>query len=156
MRSSYSVPRFALLLLLAALITMGCEHGEAGPPELLQDKTACARCKMLIGETEYAAAYSSQGAPNARVFDDIGCMLQDIADAAAKPSQIWVRDFANDQWLDARQAYYVQSPELKTPMAYHFVALIDEDAANAAAAEYNGKMIGGYEALDKSFWSAKQ
>ena len=49
-----------------------------GPPDIVVDRTACATAGCSISEPVYAAAYRTPRS-EARVFDDIGCLLEAAA-----------------------------------------------------------------------------
>jgi nitrous oxide reductase accessory protein NosL len=53
----------------------------------------------------------------------------------------FVMDFESREWLIAENAFYVRSPEFKTPMSGGIVAFKDESNARAAAAKYQGTML---------------
>jgi hypothetical protein len=44
---------------------------------------------------------------------------------------LWVHDFQTGAWLPARQACYVENPELVTPMAFGVVAVARPEQAAA-------------------------
>ena len=62
---------------IVAFVTLAlsaCGAKADGPPHIEVDRTPCAHCGMLISEPVFAAAYRAPGS-EARVFDDIGCLL---------------------------------------------------------------------------------
>ena len=130
--------RLAAILALSAAIA--CRTGEE-PPRIDVDRTACAHCGMLISEPMFAAAYRTPHG-DARVFDDIACML----DAAGREQnagrlRFWFHDAATSQWIDGGAATFVSSASLKTPMGGGFVAYRDEAAAARAAGAQQGTVI---------------
>jgi nitrous oxide reductase accessory protein NosL len=110
----------ALLSLICAVLIGACSPQEkSGPVEVRWDKEVCQRCSMGIGDDRFAAQV--RGGPDGKVFkfDEIGCAViwleqQDWAHAAG--TEIWVSDFNDRQWIDARQARYVQV--MHSPMGY--------------------------------------
>jgi hypothetical protein len=94
----------------------------------------------LISDPIYAAAFSGGG--RQAVFDDIGCMLVEVAGAAEpQPKMMWVHDYQNGRWLNADEAVFVRSTQISTPMASGIVAVGDRAAAVELAARNDGEII---------------
>jgi copper chaperone NosL len=99
---------FFLLTLLAC-----SPEPETGPGEVRWDRETCTRCNMAIGDRHYAAQIrGAASAEKTRLykFDDIGCAItwleqQDWKDDPR--TEIWVADYRDAEWLDARKASYV-------------------------------------------------
>jgi copper chaperone NosL len=126
--------RRATVLLLA---TFGgaCGIAADAPPEIVVDRTPCAHCGMLVSELTYAAAYRGPG-QDARVFDDIGCLLDFTRDEPqADRARVWVHDFQAGGWIDGGSAVFVRSPALRTPMGGGLIAFRDPAAARHAAGQ---------------------
>lgn len=141
---------FILQTSIWLLLVTGCSGSKAGPPELVADKIACAKCNMLLSETRFAAAFQlSDG--QTRVFDDVGCMLGQLRTMPKLPDHIWVRDYEHDTWLDARAAIFVASQQFGTPMNYGFIALGSAQAADELARSHNGKVLAGFDTLILEF-----
>lgn len=109
----------AALLLLAAC----SREPQTGPAEIKWDRDTCVRCSMAISDRHYAAQV--RGGPKNQVFkfDDIGCAvhwLKDQSWGSDPAAKIWVTDFRNGKWLDARTAHYVTGKT--TPMGYGYGA----------------------------------
>jgi copper chaperone NosL len=135
-------PIMRLLMLCAALITAAaCGPKADGPPEIVVDRTACAYCTMLISEPRYAAAYQVPGA-DAKVFDDIVCLLQAAEAETATGLRFWFHDGNDGEWIDGEAATFVSSPEFRTPMGGGLMAYRDAGAAKQAADKYRGEVIG--------------
>jgi copper chaperone NosL len=139
----------ALVAIAAILTAIGCGVGADGPPHIEVDRTACAHCGMLVSDLAYAAAYRV-GAAEAKVFDDIGCLL---AAARREPEagslRFWLHDAASETWIDGRDAVLVSAPTLRTPMGGGLIAFGDRSAARDAAARHNGTVAGPLDALLK-------
>jgi hypothetical protein len=59
-------------------------------------------------------------------FDDLGCALvwlEDRGPGERPGTEIWVTDWRDGHWIDARSAHYL--PGQQTPMAYGFGAQQD-------------------------------
>ena len=92
-------------------------------------------------EPVYAAAYQTQD-QQARVFDDIGCMLDAVRRESAAPLHLWFQDANGGGWLDADTAVIVASTHVSTPMHGGFLAYATAAAAATAAAEHRGEVVG--------------
>ena len=138
------VPR--CLVVAFALLVNACSAKVAGPPAIVVDTTACSHCGMLVSEPIYAAAYQTD-ASEARVFDDIGCMLDALRREAVSPSRVWVQDAAGTGWLDADRANFVASERIRTPMSGGLLAYADAAAAATAATANGGKVMRSLQEL---------
>jgi copper chaperone NosL len=120
----------------------GCSAAER-PPEIRLDRTACARCGMLVSELAGAAVYRTASG-EVRAYDDLGCLLGDLADGVGHdvaPAAIWVHDHDTDTPLRASEAAFVRSPALRTPMGGGLVAFADVAAATAFASGSGGEVL---------------
>ena len=87
------------------------------------DRDACERCRMVLSDRVHSAQvrYYPEHKKRSRVlmFDDIGCVVLWLEDKAWKDdprTEIWVTDYRNGNWIDARKATYVTGRI--TPMEY--------------------------------------
>ncbi|WP_456448539.1 nitrous oxide reductase accessory protein NosL [Thiolapillus sp.] len=112
------------LLLFASLALLAACSGEpdTGPGKIRWDREVCQRCAMAVSDHNYAAQV--RGGPAGQKgklykFDDIGCAVIWLDQQPWKDNpktEIWVADFRNGDWLDARKAWYVKGKI--TPMGY--------------------------------------
>jgi copper chaperone NosL len=134
-------------LAVVATLASACGSNTLRPPEITVDRTACSHCGMLISEPIFAAAYRVEGS-DARVFDDVGCLLDAVRREPRRDAiRFWFHDVADGAWIDGDIAVFVKAPSLRTPMAGGIVAYRDEDAAARGAAAAQGRVIGKVEAL---------
>ena len=127
-----------LALLLLAVLTVGCSATADGPPEIQVDRTACAHCTMLVSEARYAAAFERGG--EARVFDDIGCLLDALQrEPNVAELRFWFHDMASGTWMRGEDAVFVKSARFKTPMSGGIVAYRQRPA--------EGELIGSLREL---------
>ena len=134
------------VIVAVALLSAACGTTVTGPPDILVDQTACSHCGMLVSEPVYAAAYQAHG-QEARVFDDIGCMLDALREETASPIDVWLQDAGGAGWLDADQASVVASPRIRTPMSGGLLAYADAAAAEKVAAAQGGQVMRSLQAL---------
>jgi nitrous oxide reductase accessory protein NosL len=139
-----SIPR--LVIVAFALLAAACGANVTGPPDILVDRTACSHCGMFVSEPVYAAAYQVPG-KEARVFDDIGCMLGALRGESSMPAGVWVQDAAGGGWLAADDATFVASSRIRSPMSGGLLAYADAAAAEKAAATYRGDVRHSLEEL---------
>lgn len=134
-------PRAIAMLLLVPAVSCGGPGG----PELVVDRTACGHCGMLISEPAYAAAFALPD-EQARVFDDVACLLAALEAAAAdgaptEAAAVWVHAYEEERWLAAAGAAFVRSASFRTPMGGGVVALSGLDAARRLAERVEGEVI---------------
>lgn len=143
MRRGMAMTKIAAAGLAAGLTLAACGGGADGPPAIEVDRSACAHCGMLISEPRFAAAYRS-ASDEARVFDDIGCLLNSISRGAdLSRTRFWFHDMDTAEWIDGERAVFVRSAHVRTPMAGGYVAYGGKEAAERGAAEHQGRVIGG-------------
>jgi copper chaperone NosL len=135
-----------LVIVAFPLLAAACGAKAMGPPEIVVDRTACSHCGMFVSEPIFAAAYQLRG-NDPRVFDDIGCMLNALRAETVSPINVWVRDAAGAGWIDAGEATFVASPNVRTPMNGGFIAYAEVTAAETAATTSGGAVVRSFEAL---------
>ena len=128
------------LLCATLLISQACGSSPDGPPQIVVDRTACSYCTMLVSERRYAAAYQAPGA-DARVFDDIACLLESAGAETVTGLRFWFHDANDGTWIDGETAVFVASPEFRTPMGGGLLAYRDAAAAHQAASKYGGEVV---------------
>ena len=125
----------SLILLIAMTLTAGCGvKDKTGPGEVRWDRDICARCVMAVSDHEFSAQV--RGGPTGRntklyFFDDIGCAVLWLAEQPWRKNErteIWVTDWRDGSWIDARTAWYVDGKT--TPMDFGLGAQ-PEQAENA-------------------------
>ena len=130
-----------LLSVLFGAVLAGCESTRADrPPHIRYGEETCASCHMLISEERFAAA-ARTASGETRLFDEIGCLLQQRQQLDAEGARIWVHDYESGAWLEAAQAVFVRSRELPTPMGHGIVAVATRAAAARVAQEVHGEIM---------------
>ncbi|HVL69050.1 MAG TPA: nitrous oxide reductase accessory protein NosL [Vicinamibacterales bacterium] len=130
----------AVVAVAAAALAVGCGASADGPPHIEVDRTSCSHCSMLISEPRYAAAYQpAQG--DARVFDDVGCLLDAARQEAGAPRRFWFNDAADGTWINGPDATFVLAADIRTPMSGGVVAYRTRAAADEAASRHRGEVV---------------
>jgi copper chaperone NosL len=140
------MPSSYLVIVAFALLASACGAKAMAPPAIVVDRTACSHCGMFVSEPIYGAAYQA-GQAEARVFDDIGCMLDALRTETAPPVGVWVQDAAGSGWVDANRATFVATQSVHTPMSGGLLAYADAAAAEQAATAHHGEVIRSFEEL---------
>jgi len=110
-----------LALLLGALAACSNDPG-SGPLDVKWDRFTCERCRMVLSDRKHGAQVrvpQAEGQSKVLFFDDIGCAVVWLEDKPFRDdphTEIWVTDWRNGSWIDARKAWYV--PGQVTPMEY--------------------------------------
>ena len=69
-------------------------------------------------------------------YDDIGCMFIDIAAGARKSGYAaFVADLDTSAWIPARDAFFVKSGEVKSPMGYGIAAFATKEVCERYATD---------------------
>lgn len=143
MKNARSLIAFIATLLI---FTAGCARQAFGPPEIVLDRTACSKCRMLISDLSYSAALRNDDGSE-KTFDDLGCLVQYVQRSPAK--HIWVHDHAGDAWVDASRASFVTAASIHGPMGGDIVAFANNTAAQAFASQHEGHVVAFAELLKK-------
>lgn len=125
-------PAYISSLIVSAfcLLIVACSNEpETGPGEVRWDREPCTRCVMTLSDPNFAAQI--RGGPagedvKLQKFDDLGCAViwldqQNWKDNPAV--EIWVNQYQSGDWIDAKQAYYIQNQ--LTPMNYGLGAQLE-------------------------------
>lgn len=133
-------------LFLALLIMVSCSQD---PGEIHYGSDECAHCKMMITDSRFASQIvTSKGKPVK--FDAIECMSAYFKQnrAALKDARLWVSNFSNPgTWIDAKEAYYVKSDQIQSPMGESLLAFITPGSRESHLAEYPGQELSWNELM---------
>ena len=135
-------PAILVAFSIALLFVLASCQSATLEPVVIEANDMCAFCRMSISEKRYAAELIDHDGEVSK-FDDIGCManFRKQKNDDGSTAATFVMDFERREWLKAEDAFYVRSPEFKTPMSGGVVAFKDEANAQAAAAKYHGTML---------------
>lgn len=143
--------RYMLILLLLLGFTACRDRIDTGPHAVHYGEDVCERCRMIISDKRFAAQFIT-GRGEAKKYDDIGCMADDLKDARKRgetPLAVYISDYNTGEWLEAGKAFYLQNSELKSPMGYNIAAFGSGEDMNASPLYKNGKALGGFNDLMK-------
>jgi copper chaperone NosL len=122
--SSLGPPFSAALLAVVLMLLLSACGGDPGqgPVEVKWDRDTCERCRMVLSDRLHSAQVripTPDGRSRIYRFDDIGCAVIWLEDQALRDdpaTEIWVNDWRNGDWIDARAATYLRGQV--TPMEY--------------------------------------
>lgn len=124
-------------LLLALALLAACRGDAPGDPPRMTGREACARCGMAVSERRFAGGWVGEDGASV-LYDDAGELL---AALEAKPEALeraWVGDLESGAWVRAKDASFVRSPGLATPMGSGVAAFGSAAAAAAFVAAHPG------------------
>lgn len=135
-----TISGFTFIVFVVSIITVGCGPLDDGVPRIRYGEETCDRCRMIISEKRFAAAYRTE-AGQLRKFDDLGCAILHREAHEEAVTQFWGYDFEETGWLDVRKAFLVRSPDLITPMGYGIAVLPTAVKASALVEKVNGQLV---------------
>ena len=117
--------------------------GTPGPRPPVVGQDACRHCHMALADPRFAAELVTRTG-RVLVFDDVGCLAAWIGSGGTPLEDIhsvWVADFAApDTLIEAREAVFLATASVHTPMDYGIIAL-RPGAADSIRAELGGEVI---------------
>jgi len=115
----------------------------------------CDYCRMTIVNEQYAAELVSSTS-KVYVFDAVECMLNFLKEQESSEfSMILVTDYKQPKMLiDAKNAYFVRSKELPSPMGMYITSVKSQTEAKALLEIHNGSMY-NFQELKDAFPSMK-
>lgn len=132
-----------LMMALALLLTL--TNCSVGQPEVKYGQDECAYCRMNVVDAKFAAALQTTKG-RTYVFDAPECMVPFVGPKGhLVPEEVagwYVSDFAHPgQLIDAAQAFYLHSPELKSPMRGNVAAFASEADREEARQHFPGDVL---------------
>jgi copper chaperone NosL len=131
--------------LFVSIAFAGCgEDSTDGPPSIRYGDSICEECGMIISDDRFATSsvYLGDRGNEHVIFDDFNCQINyEKEHTQLSAVDRWSHDYATRQWLHMADAWYVQSPDLHTPMASHIASFSTRDDADAFAATLNTKPV---------------
>ena len=130
-----------ILFLFIITFLIGCSK-EPVPIHFGED--GCSYCRMIISDQRFGGELlTSKG--KAYKFDSIECMTAYIIKekkGSEKLYSLWTIDFNNPEtFVDATQAWYLHSEELKSPMGANLSSFKNNTEVKTVQNIYNGEAI---------------
>jgi copper chaperone NosL len=143
------VYRSMATIFIGVSILWGCT---TEPQPIVLGKDQCDECKMTIMDSKFGAEVITKKGKVYK-FDEAHCLVQFLRSSGLKNTEIAkiiFIDFENkDQFLNVNNAYFVVSPQLKSPMNSNAVAFSNKKAAEIKANQTKGKLL-DWSTLNKS------
>jgi copper chaperone NosL len=131
----------AMISVVATSAMLACTGGPPEPVEIVLNEANCSHCRMAVSQREFAAEVVTVSG-SVDTFDDIGCLGIWVKEHQPPESAgLFVVDHDTGEWVDAREAFFVLSKKLPTPMSSGLAAFKTEESARAAAERLEGKVI---------------
>lgn len=128
-----------LYLIISALLLTSCG---IEPKEIDYGNDHCHFCDMTVVDNTHASEYVTKKG-KAYMFDAIECMVNEINKSQNEKdlALILVADYENPgKLIDAHNASFLISKEIKSPMGKFLSAFSTEERAKAAQAEHGGSI----------------
>jgi hypothetical protein len=100
-------------LLVLVWFAAACRSIPDAPTAIAYDREPCAHCRMLIGDSRFAAQLVTD-AGDVLDFDDPGCALRYLVQHRPAVHRLWFRDHRSDRWTAASDVRFVRGVD--TPM----------------------------------------
>ena len=127
-----------LLTIILFLSLLSCS---IEPEPLHYSKDACHTCKMTLMDKKFGAELVTKKGKVYK-FDDVNCMLTFYNSGGMAPDEFshkLVVDFSHPSTLiNAADAYYLKSPQVKSPMASQVAAFEKEENMEDLKKQWNG------------------
>ncbi|MEJ8755632.1 nitrous oxide reductase accessory protein NosL [Pontibacter sp. H259] len=140
------------VLTIVGLLFILCFAGSCKPEQkpIPYGAANCAHCNMTVADNRYGAELVNDKG-KVFYFDSGECLMAYIneqPEQAQKAAFILVSDFVKPgQLTDARNAQFLQSKELPSPMGMYMTAVADKGAATKMQQEYGGRLLTWDEAV---------
>ncbi|HET9513176.1 MAG TPA: nitrous oxide reductase accessory protein NosL [Gemmatimonadales bacterium] len=117
--------------------------GAPGPTPIAYGSVECDHCHMTVTDPRFSAELVTRKG-RVFVFDDPGC-LADFLAGGSVPSEdihsLWFSDFLEpDSLLEARDAVFLRSDSVRTPMNSGLIALRPGPRADSLRAAWGGAL----------------
>ncbi len=126
-----------IVLALAFSSITACTQ-QKKPVAIKLNKDECSHCKMTLTDALFAAEIITKK-NRLYTFDDIACLRGYLKEnSSAEAPSIWISDYQNaGQFVNVEEAFFVKSPEIRSPMGGHTIAFSSADIAKEFALKYN-------------------
>ena len=124
-----SMTRWIAILVICSTILGGCGEKTYNPRDIIRETDICEICNMSIVHHEYAGQIVLTNG-DYKIFDDIGCLMDYLAlNGEDEIGAAYIKNKANNEWIDVYKATYVYNAGYWTPMNYGVLAFATKDEA---------------------------
>ncbi len=127
-----------ILLIVLVIFLISCS---VEPEPLHYGHDACYTCKMTLMDTKFGAEIVTKKGKVFK-FDDINCLMNFHNAGHEQEEDMAYRlvvDFSNpEKLMDAREAFYIKSSQVKSPMGSHVAAFGTKEMADTHKKQWNG------------------
>jgi copper chaperone NosL len=129
------------VIMLVAMLFSSCS---TEPVPIRIGKDNCDFCKMTISDHRFGAEIVTTKSKIYK-FDDEHCVIQFLKEGTIAPKDIagiYFVDFSDpNNLIDAKNAFFLQSPDLKSPMNGNIAAFSQEASLAKALPKFYGNVI---------------
>ena len=130
-----------LIVLFISFLFYSCS---VEPTPLVYGKDGCYACKMTLMDKKFGAeVVTTKG--KVYKFDDMNCMINFLNSSEVEDRDIAYRlviDYGTpDKFIDAREAFYIKSDKIRSPMASEVAAFETKSDMQAANKEWRGIVL---------------
>ena len=132
------------VLAIGALSGCGSVEND-GPPSVRFGDSVCAECGMIVSDERFATSTIVVGdrGNQAMIFDDFNCQINfETKHAELVVVDRWSHDHGTNEWMHMADAWFVESEQLRTPMASNIASFLDKEHADAFAIPLDGTVVG--------------
>lgn len=129
--------------ILCATILMLVIACSQEPAEIHYGSDECAHCKMMITDSQFASQIVTEKGKVVK-FDAIECMAvyQRNHSGELEGAKLWVSNYNNPgEWLPARDAQFVKSEVINSPMGESLLAFPSQQKAKNHLQDKPGKLL---------------
>lgn len=142
--------------LAPALALVGCggdKQSGLNPPDVKYNVDT-SEMGMFVVDPRYTAAYLPEKG-DWILFDDIGELFRYRVTRFPENAVrvIWVHDYHDKTWMNAEDAWYLESPEISTPMGWGLAAFRSEGDARQMQSDVGGEVMSWTDVLART-WNA--
>jgi len=129
------------LLFVAVFLFTSCNKD---PRPLVRGKDTCTFCKMGISDLKFAAELVTDKG-KVYTFDDVSCMVRFMEQSGLdeeKCAHVLISDYSKpDVLINAKDAYFLESGSLRSPMAGNVVGFANQQEAGKKKQELEGEVV---------------
>ncbi|CAN5425499.1 hypothetical protein BH09BAC3_BH09BAC3_06470 [soil metagenome] len=126
-----------LIIIVASVWLVACD---VKPEPLAYGKDACHSCKMTLVDEKFGGEVVTKKGKVYK-FDDVNCMINfyNSQETADNVSLLLMINFDSvNQFVDAREAFYVKSTMIKSPMGSQVASFSTREQLKKYNKEWNG------------------